>query len=254
VELTEELALASDVAVRAGTVLTDYFESGSLNTRSKGRRQDVVTDADLAAEKVLIEALTERWPEDAVLAEESGTHHGTSGRQWCIDPLDGTANFASGVPHWAVALCLLDRGQPVLAVTYDPSRDELFTATRAAGTKLDGWGVRVASADRVEDALVAMNLPHPARVVPAVHATASRSRGLRESGSMALDLAWVAAGRLHLSAHEHNGKLWDYAGGELLVECAGGVVVPLDGEPELVVVGGRAVAEVFRKSIDRSTP
>jgi myo-inositol-1(or 4)-monophosphatase len=251
-DLKEELAAASDAAVQAGAVLTDYFTSGALNTRSKGRRQDVVTDADLAAEKLLVQALTGRWPDDAVLAEESGSHHGTSGRQWCIDPLDGTANFASGVPHWAVAICLLDHGLPVLSVTYDPSRDELFTATRETSTKLDGWDARVARAEHLEDALVAMNLPYQARTEPAIEEATRRSRGLRESGSMALDLAWVAAGRMHLAAHEHNANLWDYAGGEFLIERAGGVVTMLGRFPHLAVAGGSAAVAAFTNDVDRS--
>lgn len=251
--LTDELAVASDAAVRAGAVLTEFFTSGALNTRSKDRRQDVVTDADLASEKLLVETLIQRWPDDAVLAEESGSHHGSSGRRWCIDPLDGTANFASGVPHWAVALCLLEEDRPVLSVTYDASRDELFTATRQLPARLDGWDLRLSGVDAVEDALVAMNLPYAARVDPVIDPVTRRTRGLRESGSMALDLAWVAAGRLQLALHEHNGKLWDYAGGEFLVERAGGVSAPVPGRPDLVAVGAAAVVDSFRTSIERST-
>jgi myo-inositol-1(or 4)-monophosphatase len=253
VGLTNELAVASDAAVRAGAVLTEYFTSGALNTRSKDRRQDVVTDADLASERLLVETLTRHWPDDAVLAEESGSRLGSSGRQWCIDPLDGTANFAAGVPHWAVALCLLEGDRPVLSVTYDPSRDELFTTTRHLPTRLDGWDVRVSRVEAVEDALVAMNLPYADRVDHAVDTVTRGSRGLRETGSMALDLAWVAAGRFQLALHAHNGKLWDYAGGEFLVEQAGGVSAPLPGRPDLVAVGGPGVVHAFRSSIERIT-
>jgi myo-inositol-1(or 4)-monophosphatase len=244
-DLTAELKTASKTAVEAGSVLTDHFLSGALNTRSKSRRQDVVTDADVAAEKVVLDALLGEWPGDAVLAEESGERDGSSGRRWCVDPLDGTANFASGVPHWAVAIALQVDGETVLAVTYDPSRDELFTAVRGGPARLEGFAMGVAPAEAVEDALIALNLPYDIRHDDAVHARTSRARGLRETGSMALDLAWIAAGRFHLGAHAHNGNLWDYAGGELLVECAGGRVSPMVGFPGMVLVGHSPLIDAF---------
>ncbi|MFG1949915.1 inositol monophosphatase family protein [Micromonospora sp. NPDC048830] len=247
-DLSAELRLASDIALRAGAVLVEHFDAGTLNTRSKSRRQDVVTDADIAAEKVLVDALAAAYPEDAILAEESGNRDGGSGRRWCIDPLDGTANFAAGIPHWAVALSLLIGDRPVLAVTFDPSRDELFTALYDGPAQLDGWKIGIAATSAVQDALVALNLPYAARTDPRIARRMHSSRGLRETGSMALDLAWVATGRLQLAAHEHNGKLWDYAGGELLVTRAGGAVEPLAGFPGLVLAGGRELVASFHES------
>jgi myo-inositol-1(or 4)-monophosphatase len=249
-DLTTELKIAGKAAVEAGAVLTDHFLSGALNTRSKSRRQDVVTDADVAAEKVVLDTLRAAWPDDAVLAEESGAQEGSTGRRWCIDPLDGTANFASGVPHWAVAIALVVDEVPTLAVTYDPSRDELFSAVRGAPAHLDGFEIEVSATDAVEDALIAVNLPYDVRSRPSVLARTARSRGLRETGSMALDLAWIAAGRFHLGAHAHNGNLWDYAGGELLVESAGGAVTEMTGFPGMVLVGGPRLLSAFNDDRD----
>lgn len=248
-DLTPELDFAVAAAHDAGGLLLERFTGDAVATRSKERRQEVVTQADLAAEALLLERIRAEWPEDGVLAEESGASATRSGRRWCVDPLDGTANYASGAPHWAVAVALLDdEDRALLAVTHDPLRGETFTATAMQPARLNGERIAVADVAAVEDALIADNLPYRARRPGGLRTRMQSSRGLRETGSMALDFAWVARGRFHAAAHARNERLWDYAGGELLVIAAGGAVATLPADPGLAFAGPPALVAALLES------
>jgi myo-inositol-1(or 4)-monophosphatase len=240
VDLSRELDVAVAAVAEAGDALLARFTGQTVATRSKERRQEVVTDADLAAERILLERIRGAFPDDGVLSEESGAAGARSPRRWYVDPLDGTANFAAGVPHWAIALALVDGDRPLLAVTHDPVRGETFTALAGEGARLGGEPLSVADTDAIEDALIADNLPYRSRN-GGLRARMERSRGLRETGSMALDLAWVARGRFHAAAHGRTARPWDYVGGELLVRCAGGEVATLSGDPALALAGPPAL-------------
>ena len=243
-DLELEAAAATEAAVMVGPMLRRCFENGVVETRSKAVRQDVVTQADLDAEQAIIGHLRSKWPEDGFLGEESGSSDGTSARVWCVDPLDGTANFAAGYPRWAVAIALLIRGEAVLAVTFDPLREEIFVAREVVGLTSGPGLSNMRAVARIEDALVADNRPYDHRE-PAqpLEMEFRRSRGRRESGSMALDFAWLAAGRLDVVSYERSERLWDYIGGELLVAQAGGEIRIADPARDIAVAASPELVE-----------
>ena len=206
-------ALAAEVACEAGHLLA---RSRPTVQAAKSSPTDLVTDADHAAEALIVERLRAERPDDGVLAEEGSLHKGTTGLTWVIDPLDGTVNFVYGYPHWAVSIGL--EGALHLGVVYDPSRDELFTDADALvpSTQSDlahaliGTGFSYSAAVRARQGAVL------ARVIPAV-------RDIRRGGSLALDLAWVACGRLD-AMYEHDTHPWDVSAGIAMLEAAGGAV------------------------------
>ena len=205
-------ALAVDVAREAGTLLAKARPTGQ---RSKSSPTDIVTDADRAAEELIVGRLRAERPDDSLLAEEGSLHTGTSGNTWVIDPLDGTVNFVYGIPHWAVSIGL--EGGVRLGVIYDPSREELFTddgaLTPSAQTDLAqsliATGFSYSAETRARQGAIV------ARVLP-------RVRDIRRGGSLALDLAWVACGRLD-ALYEHDTHPWDLSAGIAMLEAAGGV-------------------------------
>ena len=210
---------------------------------------------DTRAEALIVERLRAAFPDDAVLGEESGATAGGSGRRWIVDPLDGTTNYAHGVPIFAVSIALETRGRIELGVAYLPSDDELYVAEPGAGASLNGAPLAVSATTALDESLLVTGFPYDIRVQPdnnlreyAVFAL--RSRAVRRSGSAVADLAYVAAGRfdayweLRLSA-------WDVAAGMLLVEEAGGRVTGIDGgpldlaAPSLVASNGRIHDEIL---------
>ncbi|HZQ36966.1 MAG TPA: inositol monophosphatase family protein [Dehalococcoidia bacterium] len=228
---TQELLDAAVVAARAGAEVLRAAFGSARAVAIKSDRRDLVTQADLAAERAILALLAERWPQFGLLAEESGrTRTGERGL-WVIDPLDGTANFARGYPVFCVSIALVDDEGPRVGVVLDPLREELFAAARGEGATLNGTRLRVSSVERLEDALFSSGFPYqpPARrrlggdVFTEVMV---RAAAARRSGSAALDLAYIAAGRseahyeLHLAPH-------DVAAGVLLVAEAGGRVQAL---------------------------
>jgi myo-inositol-1(or 4)-monophosphatase len=188
---------------------------------------------DARAEALVLDRLAQAFPADAVLAEEGGARSGTSGRRWIIDPLDGTTNYAHGVPMYAVSIALEHAGEVVLGVIFDPSHDELFVAERGAGASLNGRPLAVSSAAVLDEGLLATGFPYDIRDTRDTNlseyaAFSLRTRGVRRMGSAALDLAYVAAGRLDGYWELRLGP-WDAAAGALLVEEAGGRITNLDG-------------------------
>jgi myo-inositol-1(or 4)-monophosphatase len=235
--LSEELLeLACAAARAAGALERERFgDPGRIETKSSAI--DLVTEVDRAADALLLEFIRKERPADAVLTEESGAAQaGTSGVRWIIDPLDGTTNFAHGVPHFAVSIGIERDGVREFGVVYDPLRDELFSAQRGRGAFLNGRPLRVSRTERLEGALLATgfaysihrggrlrNLAHFERFM-------RRAQAVRRPGSAALDLAYVAAGRFD-GYWELDLKPWDVAAGLLLVEEAGGRVSDIAGEP-----------------------
>jgi len=194
---------------------------------------DFVTEVDRAAEAAIIEILHEAYPQHAILAEESG-QTGSSDFVWIIDPLDGTTNFLHGLPQYAVSIALAERGVPTQAVVYDPTRNELYTATRGAGAYLNDRRLRVSKRAKLRDGLIGTGFPfrefaHIDTYLAILRDLMGVCSGVRRPGAAALDLAYVAAGRYD-AFFEIGLKPWDIAAGALLVTEAGGLVGDLEGE------------------------
>jgi myo-inositol-1(or 4)-monophosphatase len=232
---------AAEIAREAGKRLREFLAQG-VETEYKGD-VDLVTVADRTVEKLIRERLAESFPEHGVYGEE-GTRDRMEGEfRWYVDPLDGTTNFAHGFPQFCVSLGLEQRapGMPpeqdgtlVAAVIYDPMRDELYTAERGQGALLNGKPMRVSKIPDLAESLLSTGFPSRKRhASPNVHFYQEftlRSHGVRRAGSAALDLAYVAAGRLECF-WEFNLNPWDTAAGILLVEEAGGIVTDFAGNP-----------------------
>lgn len=222
---------AEEAALRAGAVLAERFEQ-KRTIEFKGGI-DLVTDADKAAEAVLIAFLREQHPYHAVLAEESGASAGSAAFRWVVDPLDGTTNYAHGVPHFSVSVAVEGPQGLLAGAVYDPLRRELYSAGRGEGATLNGKRLQVTQVASLSQALLASGFPYDVREKPAVPLGlfthfVRLGQGMRRFGSAALDLAYVAAGRY--DAYFETGlKPWDLAAGALLVQEAGGVVTHMDG-------------------------
>jgi myo-inositol-1(or 4)-monophosphatase len=224
---TDALEIAVEAARTAAAVLLERFRGPAVGVRSKSTLTDLVSEADERAEQAVVAFIHQRRPHDALIAEEGSGHEGRSGIRWLVDPLDGTINYLYGQPHWCVSVACADADGAIAGAVYDPSRDELFTATRGGGARLAD---RPLAATTVADpalALVATGFSYEAAERGAqaviVARIAGQVRDIRRAGSAALDLAWVAAGRLD-AYFEVSRSAWDSAAGELLVREAGGRV------------------------------
>jgi myo-inositol-1(or 4)-monophosphatase len=221
-------------ALRAGRSLKrDLGEVENLQVSVKGPR-NFVTAADHRAEQIVREELAKARPDYGFLGEEGGARAGADkSHRWIVDPLDGTTNFLHGIPHFAVSIALERSGAIVAGLTYNPANDELFFAERGKGAFLNDRRIRVASRQRLADAIVACGLPHYGRgdLALARREIAAAQRhfaGLRRFGAATLDLAWIAAGRFD-AFWERDLSPWDVAAGLLLVREAGGFVSDIDG-------------------------
>ncbi len=234
------LNMAIKAARQAGNVLIRKFERrDELQVSSKGLR-DFVSDADKAAERAILETLMKAYPTHSFLAEESGLQTG-SDFEWVIDPLDGTTNYIHGHPQFAVSIGLLKEKQLMLGVIYDPLRDELFQAMKGNGAQLNNRRIRVGSALSLNDTLIGTGFPfrYPILVEPYLQmfkAVYPHVTDIRRAGSAALDLAYVAAGRLD-GYWEMGLKAWDMAAGALIVREAGGFVTDFSGGAEYLETG-----------------
>ena len=215
-------------------MLLEYFGRPPEGLDTKSSRTDPVSDADREAERAIRELLAAERPEDGLLAEEGSRSEAHSGRRWIVDPLDGTVNFLYGFPVWGVSVALEDADGIAVGVVYDPCRDEAFSAVRGGGAELDGRPLAVRGPRELRSTLVATGFSYDSgrREAQAelVAGLLPRVRDIRRAGAAALDLAWLAAGRLD-GFFEHGLKHWDWAAGRLLVEEAGGVSEPLPGDP-----------------------
>jgi myo-inositol-1(or 4)-monophosphatase len=238
------LNIAVRAARRAGELIVRSLNRlESLTVASKGRN-DFVTEVDRAAEREIIATIRRHYPEHAFLAEESG-RSGTHETLWIVDPLDGTTNFLHGFPVFAVSIACQIRGRLEHAVIYDPMRQELFTASRGAGAHLDNHRIRVSKARSVDGALIATGFPYRANTryldayLAMLRAVIERAAGVRRPGAAALDLAYVAAGRVD-AFWEIGLSPWDTAAGTLLIQEAGGRTGTLSGAE--YTQGGHIVA------------
>ncbi len=229
------LNFAIQTARDAGRLLAERF-GRTLRITNKSEL-DLVTESDLASEKLIIDRIKTYHPRHAILAEESGVSgpaHGDDEWRWIIDPLDGTTNYAHGYPCFCVSIGLEHKGRMELGVVYDPMRDEIFTAERGQGASLNGRRIEVSPVDSLAGALLCTGFPYDVRERSefARHFAnfIMNAQGVRRDGAAALDLANVACGRFD-GFWEEGLKPWDVAAGSLLVEEAGGRVSKYDGSP-----------------------
>jgi myo-inositol-1(or 4)-monophosphatase len=242
------LNTAIKAARLAGSIINRGTRDLDALTISKKRQNDFVTEVDKAAEAAIIEMLAKAYPDHAILAEESGATASDTGSefQWVIDPLDGTTNFIHGFPQYCVSIGLMHKGKVTQGVIFDPTRNELFTATRGAGAYLNDRRMRVSKRLNLSDALVGTGFPFRNmtkldRYVAMFKDVTRNCAGIRRAGSAALDLAYVACGRLD-AFWEIGLAPWDMAAGSLLIVEAGGLIGDLKGDPDYLesgdVVGG----------------
>jgi myo-inositol-1(or 4)-monophosphatase len=227
----------------------ERFGGPARGLGSKSSATDLVSDADRDAEALIRDLLAEQRPADGMLAEEGTSERGESGRRWVFDPLDGTVSYLYGYPHWCVSVALEDGDGAVLGVVYDPNRDELFAAERGAGATLGGERIQVREAPPLDEALVATGFGYDAERRARQAAVAAELlpavRDIRRAGSAALDLSWLAAGRLD-AYYERGLNPWDWAAGSLIVREAGGVVEELPGEPYGLIAGPEPLVRALR--------
>ena len=235
------LNIAVRAARRAGSIINRAsLDGGALNVRSK-RANDFVTQVDGAAEQAVMEIVRKSYPDHGFIAEESGETAPDAEYLWIIDPLDGTTNFIHGFPQYAVSIAVQHRGALTHAVVYDPGKNELFTASKGRGAFLNDRRIRVSKCQRLDDALVGTGFPFKelSRLdlyMKQLRVFMSKSSGVRRAGAAALDLAYVACGRLD-AFWELGLSKWDMAAGALLITEAGGLVADPTGEQDFMESG-----------------
>ena len=230
------------MCVRAGgRILMDYWgKQGEFAIEEKGRN-DYVTVVDREAEAAILRIVRTRFPDHAIVAEESKPIEGTIGYRWYIDPLDGTTNYIHGYPLFAVSVGIADPQGMRAAAVFDPLRDEMFTAARGRGAMMNGTPIRVSSIKRLAQGLVVTGIPFRSLDRLEVYLASLRSviteaAGIRRDGSAALNLAYVAAGRYD-AFWEMALSSWDVAAGSLIVQEAGGVVSDFQGQDRFIESG-----------------
>ncbi len=256
------LTTAIEAAREAGKLLLDGVGKIKNIERKQGEATNLVTEFDKKAEALIIAKIHERFPSHDILAEESGSHDIQSDYRWVIDPLDGTTNYAHSLPLFSVSIAVEYKGEIVAGVVYDPSADELFTAEKGTGAFCNGTRLHVSAADSLINSLLVTGFPYtirenPGRIIDHFNNFLMESQGIRRLGSAAIDLAYIAAGRLD-GYWEMTLFPWDKAAGVLLVKEAGGLVTDILGNPDSIYtpttlasngIIHTAMLDVLRKSL-----
>ena len=253
------LNIAVRAARNAGTIISrsvERIDSLAIDTKSKN---DFVTEVDRLSEQEIIRVIRSSYPDHGILAEESGHQLGDD-YQWIIDPLDGTTNFLHGFPQFAVSIAVRHKGRLEHAVVYDPMRHELFTASRGGGARLDDHRIRVTNRKGLEGALIGTGFPfkqqqHLDIYLETFKAIFSMVAGIRRPGAAALDLAYIAAGRLD-GFWEIGLQPWDMAAGALLIQEAGGLTGDFGGGNEYLESGNIVAGniKIFRAILQTIKP
>jgi len=257
------LNIAVRAARNAGKIITKYANRVDTLTISTKARNDFVTDVDKQAEEEIISVIRRAYPDHGFLAEESGTHGDQDEFVWVIDPLDGTTNFVRGFPQFAVSIALKHKGRLDQAVVYDPVRDELFTASRGNGAQLNNHKLRVTNQKKLEGALLGTGFPFRQQEYLDAYMEMFKvlfpdTAGIRRAGSAALDLAYVAAGRLD-GFWEFGLSEWDMAAGVLLIKEAGGITTNFRGDDTYlqtgnIIAGTPQIHHAIMRRIQNSIP
>ena len=225
--------IAVNAATRASEIITRNINQIDTLVIAEKKLNDFVSEVDIQAERVIIDTIKKAYPWHAILSEESGQLGGFDEFTWIIDPLDGTANFLHGFPHYAISIAIKHKDKLEHGIVFDPVRKELFTASRGHGAQLNDRRIRIGSEKRLDKALLGTGFPYrnkelSKRYFETFAAFFKQCSGIRRAGSAALDLAYVAAGRLD-GFWEFSSKIWDVAAGALLVKEAGGLVSDFQG-------------------------
>jgi myo-inositol-1(or 4)-monophosphatase len=243
------LGLAVDVGTRAGELLLTERPSGAIETNSKSSPTDIVTVMDTRAETFIVESLRAARPSDGFLGEEGGPQPGNSAVRWVIDPIDGTVNYRYRLPHWSISIAAEVDGVVVAGVVVDPSLGETWTAAQGDGARCNGVVVSCSTEARLEQALLGTGFGYTAalrtRQAEVLRTVLPRVRDIRRVGSCAIDLCWVAAGRLD-AYFERGPHVWDFSAGGLICREAGAVTHVRPGKPgppDLVIAGPPALFE-----------
>jgi myo-inositol-1(or 4)-monophosphatase len=256
--------IAVKAARNAGNVILRYLDKRDQLTVTAKAHNDFVSEVDRMAEHEIVKIISRTYPDHAILAEEDGEKQGDSDHVWIIDPLDGTTNFLHGFPQFAVSIALSIKGRLEHAVIYDPISQELYTASRGDGAYLNDRRLRVSKAKGLEGSLLGTGFPFKQpqhldtylETFKALHPTAA---GIRRAGSAALDLAYVAAGRLD-GFWEIGLQPWDMAAGVLLIQEAGGLVGDFSGGHDFMTTGNliagnprlfKAIAQTIRPHLSK---
>jgi myo-inositol-1(or 4)-monophosphatase len=237
------LTFIESLARQAGEIIRSGYNPrpglrDALQVKYKGAI-DLVSEIDLQAERLILDRIRSHFPQDSIVSEESGTEKGTGKCIWYVDPLDGTINYIHGLPIFCVSLAYAEDGEVKLGVVYDPIRDECFMAERGKGATLNGDPIRTSSTPSLTESLLVTGFSYHIRDIEANNIDnfakfSTRARGLRRLGSAALDLCYVAAGRID-GYWELELYSWDLAAGSLVAKEAGALVTNLKGEPELFI-------------------
>lgn len=244
--MEKRLTIARLAAFKAGKILNDRF--GKTNRVTKKGEIDLLTEADLEAEKAILDVIRSHFPGDGILSEESGESGHNSRQVWIIDPLDGTTNFAHCFPFFAVSIALRVDQEVIFGLVFNPYFRELFEARKGGGAFLNGYPIRVSDTRDLRDSLLATGFPYsvykdPGKVMDLLERMIVKTQGIRRPGSAALDLCYVASGRMD-GFWEQGLHPWDTAAGSVIVEEAGGRVGDYQGE----------AYSPFQKSIVASNP
>ncbi len=258
------LNIAVRAARNAGNIIARAFEQQDIIDVEQKGLNDFVTNVDRDAEKAIINTILKSYPEHSIVGEEGGLQEGVnSDYQWIIDPLDGTRNFIQGIPHFSISIALKVKGKLDQAVVYDPMRSELFTASKGSGAQLNGYRIRVDNAKELEGTILATGFPfkHKHEMEPYFDILKSLFRhtaDIRRAGSAALDLSYVAAGRLD-GYFEIGLKPWDSAAGQLILKEAGGIVTDFVGGTNFnksgnIIAGNSKIVQAILKEMRPHLP
>jgi len=256
--MSDYLALSQRAAQAGGKVLLSWI--GRFGVREKGPA-DLVTEADWASQEAIREVLLTAFPNHGFVSEEADALNASAEYCWVVDPLDGTTNYVHQLPHYAVSIALLHHGQPIVGVVLDPVHEECFTAEKGRGARLNGQPIHASSVPELSQALVAASfsakVQAPSAELDQFIAALLECQAVRRTGSAALNLCYVAAGRFD-GFWAMSTKAWDVAAGVLIVEEAGGVVSALDGSkldlkvPHPVASATRQLHEQFRELLQKA--
>jgi myo-inositol-1(or 4)-monophosphatase len=261
-DLRALLDVAVDLARRAGAMLLDGFDTRRATVETKTSATDMVTELDRASEAFIVEGLADLRPDDGILGEEGANREGSSGLRWVIDPLDGTTNYLYGLPAFAVSIAAELHGRAVVGVVADPSRGEIFTATSGGGAYRNGDPIAVSGASDLATSLVATGFGYRrdqrARQAQVLTEVLPSVRDVRRFGAAALDLCWVACGRLD-AYYEVGIQHWDVAAGGIIASEAGAHVeglaeVAIGSESARMIAATPALAAPLRQLLDGASP
>ena len=255
------LNIAIRAARKAGNIIAKNYERRDDIVTMEKTKNDYVTNVDKASEEAIIEVIKKSYPDHTIITEESGALEGSDNDvQWVIDPLDGTTNFVKGLPHFSVSIAIRVKGRTEVGVVYDPIRNELFTAVRGEGAKLNEQRLRVENKRDLSGAVLATGFPFKQpKYMPMqfnmMQSLIEEAADFRRTGSAALDLCYVASGRLD-GYFEYGIKAWDVAAGDLIVREAGGIVTDYNAGHSYLKAGHivAAVPRVLKEMLNKIQP